>query len=69
MMRKSKTVSLTLPIWVVEFFDNYQWEVHVPKPELMRRVVTEFVKMKIAEAEESSHPSPGPFESSDAEES
>lgn len=68
-MRKSKTVSLTLPVWVVEFFDNYQWEVHVPKPELMRRVVTEFVKMKIAESEEVSHPSPGPFESSDAEES
>lgn len=68
-MRKSKTVSLTLPIWVVEFFDNYQWEVHVPKPELMRRVVTEFVKVKIAESEEASHPSPGPFESSDAEES
>jgi hypothetical protein len=69
MMRKSKTVSLTLPIWVVEFFDNYQWEVHVPKPELMRRVVTEFVKMKIEESEEASHPSPGPFESSDTEES
>lgn len=68
-MRKSKAVSLTLPIWVVEFFDNYQWEVHVPKPELMRRVVTEFVKMKIAESEEASHPSPGPFESSDTEES
>ena len=68
-MRKSKTVSLTLPIWVVEFFDNYQWEVHVPKPELMRRVVTEFVKMKIVESEEASHPSPGPFEGSDTEES
>lgn len=68
-MRKSKTVSLTLPVWVVEFFDNYQWEVHVPKPELMRRVVTEFVKMKIEASEEASHPSPGPFESSDAEES
>ena len=68
-MRKSKTVSLTLPIWVVDFFDDYQWEVHVPKPELMRRVVTEFVKMKIAESEESKHPSPGPFEDSDAEES
>ena len=68
-MRKSKTVSLTLPIWVVEFFDNYQWEVHVPKPELMRRVVTECVKMKIAESEEASHPSPGPFESSGSEES
>lgn len=68
-MRKSKTVSLTLPVWVVEFFDNYQWEVHVPKPELMRSVVTEFVKMKIAESEEASHPSPGPFESSDTEES
>lgn len=68
-MRKSKTVSLTLPVWVVEFFDNYQWEAHVPKPELMRRVVTEFVKMKIAELEEASHPSPGPFEGSGAEES
>lgn len=68
-MRKSKTVSLTLPTWVVEFFDDYQWEVHVPKPELMRRVVTEFVKMKIAESEDASHPSPGPFEGSDAEES
>lgn len=68
-MRKSKTVSLTLPVWVVEFFDNYQWEVHVPKPELMRRVVTEFVKMKISESEEASHPSPGPFESSGSEES
>ena len=68
-MRKSKTVSLTLPIWVVEFFDDYQWEVHVPKPELMRRVVTEFVKMKIAESDEASHPAPGPFESSDTEES
>lgn len=68
-MRKSKAVSLTLPIWVVDFFDDYQWEVHVPKPELMRRVVTEFVKMKIAESEETSHPSPGPFEGSDAEES
>lgn len=66
-MSKSKTVSVTLPIWVVEFFDNYQWEVRVPKPELMRRVVTEFVKMKIAETEEVSHPSPGPFESSDVE--
>lgn len=68
-MRKSKTVSLTLPVWVVEFFDDYQWEVHVPKPELMRRVVTEFVKMKIAESEEASHPSPGPFEGSGSEES
>lgn len=68
-MRKSKTVSLTLPVWVVDFFDEYQWEVHVPKPELMRRVVTEFVKMKIAESEDATHPSPGPFEDSGAEES
>ena len=68
-MRKSKVVSLTLPIWVVDFFDEFQWEAHVPKPELMRRIVTEFAKMKIAEAEEAHHPSPGPFESSDAEES
>lgn len=68
-MRKSKVVSLTLPIWVVDFFEEYQWEVHVPKPELMRRVVTEFVKMKIAEAEDVQHPSPGPFEDSGAEES
>lgn len=68
-MRKSKNVSLTLPVWVVDFFENYQWEVHVSKPELMRRVVTEFAKMKIAEAQEASHPSPGPFEDSDTEES
>ena len=68
-MRKSKTVSLTLPIWVVDFFDDYQWEVHVRKSELMRRIVTEYAKMKVAEAQEVSHPSPGPFESSDTEES
>lgn len=68
-MRKSKNVSLTLPIWVVEFFEDYQWKVHVPKPELMRRILTEYSKMKVAEAQEEHHPSPGPFEDSDSEES
>ena len=68
-MRKSKNVSLTLPIWVVDFFEDYQWKVHVAKPELMRRILSEYAKMKIAEAQEAHHPSPGPFEDSDTEES
>lgn len=68
-MRKSKNISLTLPIWVIEFFEDYQWKVHVPKPELMRRILTEYVKMKVAEAGEEQHPYPGPFEDSDTEES
>ena len=69
MMRKSKNVSLTLPIWVIEFFEDYQWKVHVPKPELMRRILSEYAKMKVAEVQEEQHPSPGPFEDSDTEES
>lgn len=68
-MRKSKNVSLTLPIWVIEFFEDYQWKVHVPKPELMRRILTEYAKMKVVEAQEEQHPSPGPFVDSDTEES
>lgn len=68
-MRKSKNVSLTLPLWVVDFFEDYQWKVHVAKPELMRRILSEYAKMKITEAQEEQHPSPGPFEDSDTEES
>lgn len=68
-MRKSKNVSLTLPLWVIDFFEDYQWKVHVAKPELMRRILSEYAKMKVAEAEEEQHPSPGPFEDSDTEES
>ena len=68
-MRKSKNVSLTLPLWVTDFFEDYQWEVHVAKPELMRRILSEYAKMKIAGAQEEQHPSPGPFEDSDTEES
>lgn len=69
MTRSTKTVSVTLPTWVVEFYDHHQWEVKVSRPRLMREVLVGYAKAKIAEHAEASHPSPGPFEDSDTEES
>lgn len=69
MPKNTKTLSVTLPTWVVEFYDRHQWEVEVPRPKLMREVLLGYAKAKIAERSEASHPSPGPFDDSDAEES
>lgn len=69
MPKNTKTVSVTLPVWVVEFYDRHQWDVEVPRPKLMREVLTGYAKAKIAERAEAAHPSPGPFEDSDTEES
>lgn len=69
MSKNTKTVSVTLPVWVVEFYDRHQWEVEVPRPKLMREVLAGYAKAKIAERAEEGHPSPGPFEDSGAEES
>lgn len=69
MPRSTKTVSVTMPVWAVEFYDRHQWEVEVPRPKLMREVLVGYAKAKIAERAEASHPSPGPFEDSDTEES
>lgn len=69
MSKNTKTVSVTLPNWVVEFYDHHQWEVEVARPKLMREVLLGYAKAKIAERAEEGHPSPGPFEGSDTEES
>lgn len=69
MSKNTKTVSVTLPVWAVEFYNRHQWEVEVPRPKLMREVLVGYAKAKIAERAEVSHPSPGPFEGSDTEES
>lgn len=69
MSKSTKTVSVTLPLWVVEFYDRHQWEVEVARPKLMRGVLSGYAKAKISERAEEAHPSPGPFEDSDSEES
>lgn len=69
MSRNTKTVSVTLPVWAVEFYDRFQWEAEVPRPKLMREVLVGYAKAKVAERAEETHPSPGPFEDSDTEES
>lgn len=63
------TMSVTVPNWVYDFYEEYQWEVKVRRSWLCREVLTAYARSKIAEAEEAQHPSPGPFEGSDAEES
>lgn len=69
MSERMDTVSLALPKWVNEFYEDAYWEVRMKKSALMREVLLGYAKAKIAERAESSHPSPGPFESSGAEES
>lgn len=64
-----RTMSVTVPNWVYDFFEEYQWEVKVRRSWLCREVLTGYARTKIAERSEASHPSPGPFEDSDAEES
>lgn len=61
------TVSLALPKWVNEFYEEAHWEVRMKKSALMREVLLGYAKAKIAERAEVSHPSPGPFEDSDSE--
>lgn len=69
MSERMDTVSLALPKWVNEFYEEAHWEVRMKKSALMREVLLGYARAKIAESEESSHPSPGPFEGSDVEES
>lgn len=69
MSERMDTVSLALPKWVNEFYEEAHWEVRMKKSALMREVLLGYAGAKIAERDESSHPSPGPFESSDTEES
>ena len=69
MSERMDTVSLALPKWVNEFYEEAHWEVRMKKSALMREVLLGYAKAKIAERSEGSHPSPGPFESSDTEES
>lgn len=68
MSERMDTVSLALPKWVNEFYEEAHWEVRMKKSALMREVLLGYAKAKIAERSEESHPSPGPFEGSDAEE-
>ena len=63
------TMSVTVPNWVFEFYEEYQWEVKVRRSWLTREILTQYAKAKIAERAEASHPSPGPFEDSDTEDS
>lgn len=69
MSERMDTVSLALPKWVNEFYEEAHWEVRMKKSALMREVLLGYAKAKIAERSEASHPYPGPFEDSDAEES
>lgn len=64
-----RTMSVTVPNWVYDFYEEYQWEVKVRRSWLCREVLTAYARSKIAERSEAQHPSPGPFESSDVEES
>ena len=63
------TMSVTVPNWVYDFYEEYQWEVKVRRSWLCREVLVAYARTKLAERAEESHPSPGPFESSGAEES
>jgi len=69
MADRMDTVSLALPKWVNEYYEEAHWEVRMKKSALMREVLLGYAKAKIAERDEASHPSPGPFEDSDTEES
>ena len=69
MPERMDTVSLALPRWVNEYYEEAHWEVRMKKSALMREVLLGYAKAKIAERAEASHPSPGPFEDSDTEES
>ena len=69
MSERMVTVSLALPNWVNEYYEEAHWEVRMKKSALMREVLLGYARTRIAELEEASHPSPGPFESSDSEES
>lgn len=69
MSERMDTVSLALPKWVNEFYEEAHWEVRMRKSALMREVLLGYAKAKIAESAEAAHPSPGPFEGSDSEES
>ena len=69
MSERMDTVSLALPKWVNEFYEEAHWEFRMKKSALMREVLLGYAKAKIAERSEFSHPSPGPFEGSDVEES
>lgn len=69
MADRMDTVSLALPKWVNEYYEEAHWEVRMKKSALMREVLMGYAKAKTAERAEESHPFPGPFESSDTEES
>lgn len=69
MSERMDTVSVALPKWVNEFYEEAHWEVRMKKGALMREVLLGYAKAKISERSEASHPSPGPFEDSDVEES
>lgn len=69
MSERMCTVSLALPRWVNDYYEEAHWEVRMKKSALMREVLLGYAKAKIAESAEASHPSPGPFEGSDVEES
>ena len=69
MADRMDTVSLALPKWVNEYYEEAHWEVRMKKSALMREVLLGYARAKIEERAEASHPSPGPFEVSDTEES
>lgn len=67
MSERMDTVSLALPKWVNEYYEEAHWGVRMKKSALMREVLLGYAKAKIAERAEVQHPSPGPFEDSDTE--
>lgn len=69
MSERMVTVSLALPKWVNDYYEEAHWEVRMKKSALMREVLLGYANAKIEELAEASHPSPGPFEGSDTEES
>lgn len=69
MSERMDTVSLALPKWVNEYYEEAHWEVRMKKSALMREVLLGYAKAKIAERAEATHTYPGPFESSDSENS
>lgn len=69
MSERMVTVSLALPKWVNEYYEEAHWVVRMKKSALMREVLLGYAKAKIAERAEAANPSPAPFEDSDSEES
>lgn len=59
MSERMDTVSLALPKWVNEYYEEAHWEVRMKKSALMREVLLGYARAKIAEVQEEQRPSPG----------